>query len=68
MLTFGRRKLGSFRGVGIEADHPPSALDKVAGDRASHDAKPDDSNGLVHANSFSLPNLIDGHRAPRLNK
>jgi hypothetical protein len=47
-----RRKLGPFGGVGIEADHPPSALDKVAGDRAAHDAKPDDANGLVHASSL----------------
>jgi len=47
-----RRKLGPFGGVGIETDHPPSALDKVAGDRAAHDAKPDNANGLVHASSL----------------
>ena len=45
----GVRKLGASRRVDVEADHAPAALDQVAGDRASHDAKPDDSNGLVHA-------------------
>jgi hypothetical protein len=34
------------------ADHAPSAIDEIAGDRASHDAKPDDSNGLVLESSF----------------
>ena len=58
MTYIRRRKLGSFGGIGIEADHPPSALDKVAGDGAAHDAKPDDSNSLVHANSF-LPAEFD---------
>ena len=48
----GLRKLGASRGVGIEADHAPSALDEVAGDRASHDAKADNSNGLVHESCF----------------
>ena len=45
----GLRQLGALGGVDIEADHAPAALDEVAGDRAAHDAKPDDSNGLVHA-------------------
>ena len=48
----GHRKLGAPCGVGVEADHAPSAIDEIAGDRASHDAKPDDSNGLVHKCSF----------------
>jgi hypothetical protein len=39
-------------GVDIEADHAPPAIDKVARDRASHDAKPDYPNGLVHESSF----------------
>jgi hypothetical protein len=47
-------KLGPFGGVDIEADYPPSALDQVARDRASHDAKPDNSNGLVHDISSEL--------------
>jgi hypothetical protein len=34
------------------ADHAPSAIDEIAGDRASHDAKPDDFNGLVLESSF----------------
>jgi hypothetical protein len=34
------------------ADHAPSAIDEIADDRASHDAKPDDSNGLVLESSF----------------
>jgi hypothetical protein len=45
-------KLGSSSCVGIETDHAPSAIDEVAGDCASHDAKPDDSNDLVHESSF----------------
>ena len=54
----GRRKLGALGGVGIEADHAPPAIDKVAGDRPAHDAKPDDSNSLVHA-VRSLPVEFD---------
>ena len=61
MVTPAAASSARLRGVGIEADHPPSALDEVAGDRAAHDAKPDDSNSLVHASSFPLSNLIDGH-------
>jgi hypothetical protein len=37
--------------VYIETDHVLSAINEAAGDRASHDAKPDDSNGLVHESS-----------------
>jgi hypothetical protein len=48
----GQRKFGSSCGADIEADHPPSAIDEIAGDRASHDAKPDDFNGLVLESSF----------------
>jgi len=55
----GESKLGSSCGVDIKADHAPFTIDKVAGDSASHDAKPDDSNGLVHESSF-LSNSIDG--------
>jgi len=36
----GQRKFGSSCGVDIEADHAPSTIDEIAGDRASHDAKP----------------------------
>jgi hypothetical protein len=36
------------------ADHAPCAIDEIAGDRASHDAKPDDSNGLVLESSFPI--------------
>ncbi len=50
----GEGKLGSSCGVDIEADHAPFTIDKVAGDRASHDAEPDDSNDLVHESSLSV--------------
>ncbi len=62
----GEGKLGSSCGVDIKADHAPFTIDKVAGDRASHDAKPDDSNGLVHESPF-LSNSIDGQRRSRIN-
>jgi hypothetical protein len=48
----GQRKLGASRGVGIEADHPPPAIDQVSGDRTAHDAKPNDSNCPVHEGSY----------------
>ena len=48
----GERKLGASCGVDVKADDAPAALDEIAGDRASHDAKPDDSNGLVHERSL----------------
>ena len=51
MVDVGLRQLGSRRGVGIETDDPPAALDEIAGDRASHDAKADDCNGPVHERS-----------------
>jgi hypothetical protein len=44
----GKCKLGAPRGVDIVADHLPSALDEIAGDRAAHDAKTNDTNRLVH--------------------
>ena len=62
----GEGKFRSSCGVSIKADHAPLTIDQVAGDRASHDTKADDSNGLVHAGSF-LSNSIDGQRRPRLN-
>ena len=49
----GQRKLGASCGIDVKADDAPPALDEIAGDRASHDAKPDDSNGLVHPRSRS---------------
>jgi hypothetical protein len=52
------RKLGSPRGVNIEADNAPSAVDEISRYRASHNAKPDDSNGPVHESSF-LPIEFD---------
>src|SRR6267142_155948 len=61
----GEGKLGSSCGIDIKADHAPFTIDKVTGDRASHDAKSDDSNGLVHESSF-LSNSIDGQRRPRI--
>src|SRR5438067_12877970 len=48
----GQGKLGPLCGISIEADHAPSALNEIAGDRAAHDAKPDNSNGLVHESCF----------------
>jgi hypothetical protein len=36
----------------------PPAIDKIAGDRAPHDAKPDHSNRLVHEGSL-LPARSD---------
>jgi hypothetical protein len=51
-FNVGQRKLGSLCGVSIEADHGPSALNEIAGDRTTHDAKPDDSDGLVHESCF----------------
>jgi hypothetical protein len=48
----GPRHLGAPRCVKVVADHLPSALGQVAGDRTSHNAEPDDSNNLVHG---SLP-------------
>ena len=62
----GKRKLGSSSGVDIKTDHVPFTIDKIARNRAAHNAKPDDSNGLVHESSF-LSNSIDGQRRPRLN-
>jgi hypothetical protein len=62
----GQRKFGSSCGVDIKADDVPFPIDKIARNRAAHDAKPDDSNGLVHERSF-LPNSIDGQRRARLN-
>jgi len=62
----GGRKLGSSCGIDVKADHAPFTIDEVAGNRAPHDTKPDDSNGLVHETSF-LSNSIDGYRRPRLN-
>ena len=62
----GLRQLGSRRGVDIEADHPPAALDEVAGDRASHDAKPDDSNGLVHESLLPGRIAVAGSRGRAL--
>ena len=51
-FNIGRRKLAPSCGIDIEAGHVPTALDKIAGNGASHDAKPDDSDGLVHAGPF----------------
>jgi hypothetical protein len=48
-FNIGPPKLAPAYGIDIKSDHVPSALDKVAGNGASHDAKPDNSNGLVHA-------------------
>jgi hypothetical protein len=62
----GQRKFGSSCGVDIKADDAPFPIYKIARYRAAHDAKPDDSNGLVHEKSF-LSNSIDGQRRPRLN-
>src|ERR1700742_2696098 len=46
------RQLGISFGIEIEADHMPSALDQVARNRASHNAKTDNPNGLVHSRSL----------------
>jgi hypothetical protein len=62
----GQSKFGSSCGVDIKADDAPFPIDKIARNRAGHDAKPDDSNGLIHERSF-LPNSIDGQRRSRLN-
>ncbi len=51
----GQRELGAPCRVDVKADDAPAALDQIAGDRASHDAKPDDSNGLVHQRSLPVP-------------
>jgi hypothetical protein len=45
-------KLGASRWSDVEADDMPSAIDQIARDRASHDPKPDDSNGLIHSSPF----------------
>jgi hypothetical protein len=45
----GPCKLVSPRGVDIVANNAPTAVDEIAGDRASHDTKSDDSDSLVHA-------------------
>ena len=66
-LDVGECKFGSPCGDDIEADHAPSAVDEIAGNCATHDAKPDDSNGPVHEVLSRLSNSIDGQRAPRLN-
>ena len=43
-----QRKLGPLGGIDIKADDAPAAINKVASDRATHDTKPDNSNGLIH--------------------
>jgi hypothetical protein len=48
----GLYEFGSARRVDIIADNAPAAVDEIAGNRTSHDAKSDDSNSLVHASSF----------------
>ena len=63
----GLRQLGALCGVDIEADHAPSALDEVARDRASHDAKPDYANGLVHENLLPIGFGLQDGRGRALN-
>jgi hypothetical protein len=63
----GQRKFGSSCGVDIEADHAPSTIDEIAGDRASYDAQPDDPTVLFLRVRSQLSNSIDGQRQPRLN-
>jgi hypothetical protein len=48
----GLCQLVSPRCIYIEGDDAPAAIDKIAGNRASHDAKSNDSNSLVHASSL----------------
>jgi hypothetical protein len=62
----GEREFGSSCGVDIEADDAPPAIDEIAGDCASHNAKPDDSDGLVHAFSPGYRIRLYGQRRPRL--
>ena len=66
-FDMGLCKFGAPRGIGIEADHPPSALDEVARDRASHDTKSDNADGLVHAFAPDDASSIStcGQRGPR---
>ena len=59
----GLREFGPLGGIDIEADHPPSALDEVAGDRATHDAEADNSNGLFHMSSLLEFDLRSAGRA-----
>ena len=56
----GQRKLGASCGVDVKADDAPPAFDEIAGDRASHDAKSDDSNGLVHQRSLPADRFASG--------
>ena len=64
----GELEFGSPRRDDIEADHAPSAVDEITGNRATHDTEPDDSNSPVHEVSSRLSNSIDGQRTPRLNR
>ena len=48
----GFGELGAFGSISIEADHAPPAGDQVARNRATHNAKPDDPNRLIHESSF----------------
>jgi hypothetical protein len=60
-----RVRVPASRSVGIKSDHAPAAIDKIAADRATHDAKPDDSTVFV-MRSFPLAefNLEPAPAAP----
>jgi hypothetical protein len=61
-LDVSRRKLAPTAGIDVETDHVPSALNEIAGNCASHDAKPDNSDGLVHASPLvPVENRLTGN-------
>src|SRR3954449_6000965 len=47
-----RRQFSSSRRIDIKSQNAPSAINKVTGDRASHDAEPDNPDGFVHITSI----------------
>ncbi len=46
-------ELGAPRWIDIVPDNTPFAINQIACDRAPHDPKPDNSNGLVHIGPLS---------------
>ena len=62
--NIGLRHLGASCSVEVVTNHLPSAFDQIAGDRAAHDAEPDNSNRLVPLLSSCW--LASGECRPRL--